>query len=595
MVRAAMLSMSWAVGLAWRSSRCWIAVRVLIGAAQAAIPAVQFFVVSELVAELTSGDSLVVVGWLAAAMVLVGVTLPLSQLALRIGARASVRQRRAALELLLDAACRLHPTEVASTNVTRRLSAAKEAIPDVARLAESLVIVIAAAVGAFALCAALWRQSPPVAALIGASLLPTVLVLGRIARREAKIWPELAQRNRYENYLLEQLFQQRPATELAALGTSSKVGSFAMLQRRMADELYDGVQGFAMRLETLSAGFTSLFFGAAIALFVYTERGAAPEVAGAIAGILVCLYSVRSAGNSAGAITSSLPRVQSFREFIDVDCDVLESERPGPVERISCENVRVRYPASATDAIRGISLEVRRGEIVAIVGLNGAGKTTLVNALTGLTKTEEGDVYIGDQSVKDWNLRHRLRHFGLMTQEFGRYELTVRRTLDLATPNEVTRESILEGLDRAHASGFVKDLPSGLDSQLGDQWGGSGVSGGQWQRLALARMYIRNAPIWILDEPTSAIDVEAEREIFRELWASRRERITVVVTHRPSTLTLMDRIYVLDAGQLVENGTFGELIATSGRFAELYGDGTPANHRESSQVACSAHSLCAGE
>lgn len=116
----------------------------------------------------------------------------------------------------------------------------------------------------------------------------------------------------------------------------------------------------------------------------------------------------------------------------------------------------------------------------------------------------------------------------------------------------------------------MRALPQGLDSHLGSQWGGVGLSGGQWQRLTLARIYLRNAGIWILDEPTSAIDAEAERDVFIDLLAKRQNRTTIVVSHRAWTLRGMDRIYVFDQGHIVEEGSYEQLMAARGRFFDLF-------------------------
>lgn len=123
-----------------------------------------------------------------------------------------------------------------------------------------------------------------------------------------------------------------------------------------------------------------------------------------------------------------------------------------------------------------------------------------------------------------------------------------------------------------HAGDFVRRLKDGLDTQLGSQFGGVGLSGGQWQRLALARIYLRDAPIWILDEPTSAIDAEAEQQIFAELQRTRSDRITIVVSHRAWTLKGMDHIYVLDQGRIVEHGTYEQLITQQRRFSQIFAE-----------------------
>ncbi|MFG1812946.1 ATP-binding cassette domain-containing protein [Kribbella sp. NPDC049174] len=149
-----------------------------------------------------------------------------------------------------------------------------------------------------------------------------------------------------------------------------------------------------------------------------------------------------------------------------------------------------------------------------------------------------------------------------MVQEFGRFEFTLRDAVALGLPQAASDERIRAGL----AAAFAKDLP--LDTQ---QWGGNGISGGQRQRLALARTHLRNAGVWILDEPTSAIDAEAEREIFAELRRTKYSRITIVVSHHAWTLIEMDRIYVIDGGSVVQQGTYPELMSQpDGRFARLF-------------------------
>ena len=182
-----------------------------------------------------------------------------------------------------------------------------------------------------------------------------------------------------------------------------------------------------------------------------------------------------------------------------------------------------------------------------------------MSAILGLIEPSSGIVKVDGRKHDELGEAAWLGQFGLVTQEFGRYEFTVRQTVALGTPQAACDERIWAALEAAHAADFVRAMPSGLDTQLGEQRGGVGISGGQWQRLALARIYLRDAPIWILDEPTSAIDPEAEQEVFQELGRTKAGRITVVVSHRAWTLRAMDRIYVIDHGVVVECGTYDEL------------------------------------
>lgn len=197
--------------------------------------------------------------------------------------------------------------------------------------------------------------------------------------------------------------------------------------------------------------------------------------------------------------------------------------------------------------------------------MNGAGKSTAVNLLVGGLSPDRGRVLIDGRDATELTEAERLGHFGLLVQEFGRFEFTLRDAVALGSPDTSSDGDVRAAL----ADTFAAGMP--LDTQLGQQWGGTGISGGQ--RLALARIHLRNAGVWILDEPTSAIDAEAEREIFAELQRTKHTRITIVVSHRAWTLMSMDRIYVIDHGSVMQQGTFAELMSQqSGRFAQLFAD-----------------------
>jgi ATP-binding cassette subfamily B protein len=239
------------------------------------------------------------------------------------------------------------------------------------------------------------------------------------------------------------------------------------------------------------------------------------------------------------------------------------------VDSVALDNVSFRYPEAAEPAVRDVSITARRGELVALVGVNGAGKSTAVNLLVGGLSPDRGQILIDGRDAAELTEAERLGHFGLLVQEFGRFEFTLRDAVALGSPAEVSDQEVHQAL----ADTFAADLP--LDTQLGQQWGGTGISGGQWQRLALARILLRNAGVWILDEPTSAIDAEAEREIFAELRRTKHARITIVVSHRAWTLREMDRIYVIDAGSVVQCGTYPDLMSQpDGRFARLFAEQT---------------------
>ncbi|MDY5153189.1 ATP-binding cassette, subfamily B [Actinobaculum suis] len=284
---------------------------------------------------------------------------------------------------------------------------------------------------------------------------------------------------------------------------------------------------------------------------------------------------------------------------------------------VTVENLVVRYANAARPAVVGASVRARTGQMIALVGPNGAGKSTFIRGLLGLLPVESGRVVIDDRDVTELPFSARRSGISLLTQEFGRYEFTVRENLMLGITGEpatqtpratatsattvsatavsttteggtaessaaasnaavttarVTDEQLWHALEVAKAADFVRALPQGLDSQLGEQWGGTGLSGGQWQRLALARLILRNDPVWILDEPTSSIDAEAEEQIFQELAELTAEHIVIVVSHRAWTLRHADQIYVFDEGKIVEHGTFAQLAGSKSRFRELFNE-----------------------
>ncbi|WP_409482885.1 ABC transporter ATP-binding protein [Arsenicicoccus dermatophilus] len=237
---------------------------------------------------------------------------------------------------------------------------------------------------------------------------------------------------------------------------------------------------------------------------------------------------------------------------------------------LECRHVTFTYPGADRPAVAHASFVVRCGQMVALVGLNGAGKTTLANCLSGIAEPTSGEVLLDGVPASRLSAGQRLGAVAVLSQDFGRYELTVRDAVCLGRCGAVTDEEVWRALRTARAEELVRRLPDGLDTQLGQQWGGVGLSGGQWQRIALARVALRDAPVWLLDEPTSSVDAETEEQIFVDLGRERHDRITVVVSHRAWTLRSMDQILVLDAGRVVEHGTYPELIARGGVFATMF-------------------------
>lgn len=243
-----------------------------------------------------------------------------------------------------------------------------------------------------------------------------------------------------------------------------------------------------------------------------------------------------------------------------------------PIREIEFRDVSFRYPGTERFVLRDISFTVRRGELLAMVGKNGAGKTTLIKLLCRLYEPTSGKILINGKDVSDYSPRSMQEHVAVIFQDYGRYRLTVQENIGIG------RTALIDDLDAvetaAHCSNIhsvIDALPDGYQTMLG-RWfkGGHELSLGEWQRIALARAYLRNGAVAILDEPTSTLDAEAEYEVFKQLSRQAAERITLLVSHRFSTVRVADHILLLNDGKIIESGSHEELMDKDSQYARLF-------------------------
>jgi ATP-binding cassette subfamily B protein len=247
--------------------------------------------------------------------------------------------------------------------------------------------------------------------------------------------------------------------------------------------------------------------------------------------------------------------------------------RAGAPAGLLFENVGFRYPGKDEPALRGLSLHIPPGESLAIVGQNGAGKTTLVKLLTRLYHPTEGRILLDGIDLESWPLDSLRRRISVLFQDFNQYQLSVRENIGLGSIDHVDDEArVQRAAERGGADAVAAALPLGLDARLGTWFEkGSELSGGQWQKIALARAFMREeADILVLDEPTAALDAEAEHAVFRRFRELSDGRTTIVISHRFPTVRMARRIIVLEHGTLVESGSHSELIALGGRYARMF-------------------------
>lgn len=246
---------------------------------------------------------------------------------------------------------------------------------------------------------------------------------------------------------------------------------------------------------------------------------------------------------------------------------------PSPDDGIRFENVSFYYPGSETPALHNINLHITPGESLAIVGENGSGKTTLIKLLTRLYTPTEGRILVDGLDLQDWDLDSVREKIGVIFQDFARYQLIVGENIGIGDVENIDdADEISEAARKGMADEFVRGLPQNYQTQLGTWFkDGKELSGGQWQKIALSRAFMRSkADILILDEPTAAIDARAEAEIFAHFGDLTENRISIIISHRFSTVRRADHILVLEKAEILEQGSHQELLELDGQYAKLF-------------------------
>jgi len=246
---------------------------------------------------------------------------------------------------------------------------------------------------------------------------------------------------------------------------------------------------------------------------------------------------------------------------------------PRPIKRgFEFRNVYFRYPGNSRMVLNGLDLRLRPGERVALVGENGEGKTTIVKLMTRLYDPVEGQVLLDGVDLREYSLEDLYREIGVIFQDFMRYEMTARENIAVGQIEELNRmETLKTAARKSMAADVIERLPRDYEQMLGRRFeGGVDLSGGEWQKIALARAYLRDSQVLILDEPTAALDARSESEVFRRFAELTMGKTSLFISHRFSTVRMADRIVVLQDGAISEDGSHKELASLGGHYAEMF-------------------------
>lgn len=292
----------------------------------------------------------------------------------------------------------------------------------------------------------------------------------------------------------------------------------------------------------------------------------------AFVGYLELLFGpLRRLVASFTTLTQSFASMDRVFQLIDEDYDIKNGVGAQPIEikqgRIDIDHVSFQYNDNEAPILKDINLSIEKGETVAFVGMSGGGKSTLINLIPRFYDVTSGQILIDGHNIKDFLTGSLRNQIGLVQQDNILFSDTVKENILLGRPT-ATDEEVVEAAKMANAHDFIMNLPQGYDTEVGER--GVKLSGGQKQRLSIARIFLNNPPILILDEATSALDLESESIIQEALDVLSKDRTTLIVAHRLSTITHADKIVVIENGHIVETGTHRELIAKRGAYEHLY-------------------------
>jgi len=459
------------------------------------------------------------------------------------------------------------------------LRATVNALVRPAQLAGGLLNIMSGLVGVLGVAAALATLEPLVVPLVLLGFGPLWLAATRNSQALYQLSVNLTPADRERTYLQQLLFGKHEAKELRAF-------QLAGFLRGRYERLYDDRISRMRRLVALRQRRALLATAAASAVALVAIGGLVQlalsgrmslATAGA-AALGVHLLGARLRGIFTGA--SSLYECSLFLEdvtsFLDLQTRGSSAHppaaQPEPFSRLRVEDLSFTYPGTERSVLRHVNLEIGRGEIVALVGENGSGKTTLVKLLCGLYRPTAGRIVWGDVDLADLDPEAARRQVAVIFQDFLHYELSALANIGMGRHEDIADiERVRTAAGMAGAGSFLAGLPSGYDTLLSRAFlGGSDLSVGQWQRVAVARALFRDAPLVILDEPTAALDAKAEHELFergRELF---EDRAVLLISHRFSSVRWADRIYVLSEGAVVESGDHRSLMEAGGLYAELF-------------------------
>jgi ATP-binding cassette subfamily B protein len=371
-----------------------------------------------------------------------------------------------------------------------------------------------------------------------------------------------------------------PAKEVKLFGLSDHfIGRYAELADAYVKENRRVATHRAATGGVLTSISTVAYYGAVGTIVYETVTGAIT-----IGSLTFLMGTFQRSRGLIGSILMSIARsyeqglqLKDLFDFLDVRPRIANAENPVPMPRpvrhgFVFDDVGFRYPDTDAWAVRHVSFEIGPGERVALVGENGAGKTTIVKLLTRLYEPSEGRILLDGIDLAEYDLVELRQAIGVIFQDFFRYDMKAGENIAIGRIERQDDASrIVESAEKSMAAPVIEGLDDKYEHMLGRRFeGGANLSGGEWQKIALARAYMRDAELLVLDEPTATLDARAEHQVFERFSELTAGKMAVLISHRFSTVRMADRILVLDGGRIIEDGSHERLLEAEGRYAELF-------------------------
>ena len=445
-------------------------------------------------------------------------------------------------------------------------------------LTQGLFSIVGGLLGVVGIAVALALIAPILLPILVVGSLPLWLIARRTGQLEYDFSVRLTHTNRLRAYLTEVLTARQEAKEIRAFSLQARLldrwgANYAVyleeFRRHARRKLGLSLLGAAVTVAATAGALGTLLALVSADSLELASAGAALIAVRMVAGRVQLVF-----GGVSSLFESShfLHDFFSFLERMPDPHDDLGDPVSGPFTELRAERLGFRYPGSDRDVLRDVSLTIRAGEVVALVGENGSGKTTLAKLLAGMYEPTRGRVFWDERDVRQLDREGMRDHVGVIFQDYVRYQLSARENIGFGREQWLDDQDRIEDAARqADAYHHLAALPAGFETGLGKEFeGGVDLSGGQWQRVALARAFFRDAGFLVLDEPTASLDARSEYELFERVSDLAAGRSVLLISHRFSSVRGADRILVIHEGELIEQGTHDELMSASGRYAELF-------------------------